>query len=61
MSCSRPRGAMFLGHSDADMVKLAERGDAMRCDGIDADLMTRDQVAKLEPLLDMSRERAFPD
>lgn len=55
-----PRGAMFLGHSDADMVKLAERGDAMRCDGIDADLMTRDEVAKLEPLLDMSRTARFP-
>lgn len=55
-----PRGAMFLGHSDADMVKLAERGDAMRCDGIDADLMTRDEVAKLEPLLDMSRGARFP-
>lgn len=55
-----PRGAMFLGHSDADMVKLAERGDAMRCDGIDADLMTRDEVAKLEPLLDMSRSARFP-
>ena len=55
-----PRGAMFLGHNDADMVKLAERGDAMRCDGIDADLMTRDEVAKLEPLLDMSRGARFP-
>jgi sarcosine oxidase subunit beta len=42
------------------MVKLAERGDAMRCDGIDADLLTRDQVAKLEPLLDMSRDARFP-
>ena len=55
-----PRGAMFLGHSDADMTKLAERGDAMRCSGIDADLMTRDEVAKLEPLLDMSRTARFP-
>ena len=55
-----PRGAMFLGHSDGDMVRLAERGDAMRCDGIDADLMTRDDVAKLEPLLEMSRDARFP-
>lgn len=55
-----PRGAMFLGHSDADMTMLAQRGDAMRCGGIDADLMTRDQVAKLEPLLDMSRDARFP-
>ena len=55
-----PRGAMLLGHSDGDMVRLAERGDAMRVSGIDAELLSRDQVAKLEPLLDMSREARFP-
>jgi methylglutamate dehydrogenase subunit A len=55
-----PRGAMFLGHSHIDMIKLAERGDAMRTSGIDAELLTRDQVAKLEPLLDMSRDARFP-
>ena len=55
-----PRGSIFLGHSDGDMIKLAERGDAMRTSGIDAELLTRDQVARLEPLLDMSREARFP-
>ena len=55
-----PRGAMFVGHSDADMTRLAERGDAMRVNGIDAELLSRDQVAKLEPQLDMSREARFP-
>jgi methylglutamate dehydrogenase subunit A len=55
-----PRGSLTLGHSDADMTVLAQRGDAMRCDGIDAELMTRDQVAKFEPLLDMSRSARFP-
>jgi methylglutamate dehydrogenase subunit A len=55
-----PRGAMMLGHSDSDMTRLAERGDAMRVSGIDAELLTRDQVAKLEPLLDMSRDARFP-
>ena len=55
-----PRGATFLGHSDADMTMLAQRGDAMRCDGIDAELLTRDQVAKMEPLIDMSRSARFP-
>ena len=55
-----PRGALMLGHSDADMTRLAERGDAMRVSGIDADLLTRDQVAKREPLLDMSRTARFP-
>jgi methylglutamate dehydrogenase subunit A len=55
-----PRGSLTLGHSDADMTMLAQRGDAMRCSGIDAELMTRDQVAKFEPLLDMSRTARFP-
>jgi methylglutamate dehydrogenase subunit A len=55
-----PRGSLTLGHSDADMTNLAQRGDAMRCDGIDAELLTRDQVAKREPLLDMSRTARFP-
>ena len=55
-----PRGALMLGHSDSDMTRLAERGDAMRVDGIDAELLTRDQVAKLEPLLDMSSNARFP-
>ena len=55
-----PRGAMFVGHSDADMTRLAERGDAMRVSGIDAELLSRDQVAKLEPQLDMSRDARFP-
>ena len=55
-----PRGATFLGHSDSDMTMLAQRGDAMRVDGIDAELLTRGQVAKMEPLLDMSRDARFP-
>ncbi len=55
-----PRGALFLGHSDSDMVRLAERGDAMRCDGIDAELLSRDQVQRLVPLLDMSPGARFP-
>ncbi|GAC1612395.1 MAG: sarcosine oxidase subunit beta [Novosphingobium sp.] len=55
-----PRGATFLGHSDSDMTILAQRGDAMRVDGIDAELLTRDQVAKMEPLLDMSRDARCP-
>jgi methylglutamate dehydrogenase subunit A len=55
-----PRGALFLGHSDSDMTMLAQRGDAMACQGIDAELLTRDQIAKMEPLLDMSPSARFP-
>ena len=55
-----PRGALILGHSDSDMVQLAQRGDALRCDGIDAELMTRAEVARFVPLLDMSPHARFP-
>ena len=54
-----PRGALFLGHSDGDMTVLAQRGDALRCDGIDADLLTRAQVQKLVQLLDMAPDARF--
>ncbi len=55
-----PRGALFLGHSDSDMTRLAERGDALRCNGIDAELLGRDQVRRLVPLLDMRDTARFP-
>ena len=55
-----PRGAMYLGHSDGDMIQLAELADAMINRGIDAELLTRDQVMKIEPLLDFSRDARFP-
>jgi heterotetrameric sarcosine oxidase beta subunit len=55
-----PRGALFLGHSDGDMRALAERGDALRCSGIDADLLDRDAVRRLVPLVDMSSAARFP-
>jgi sarcosine oxidase subunit beta len=54
------RGALFLGHSDADMTRLAERGDALRCNGIDAELLSQKQVGRLIPLLDLSRSARFP-
>ncbi len=54
------RGAVFLGHSDADMTRLAERGDALRCAGIDAELMSRQEVGRLAPCLDLSPTARFP-
>jgi sarcosine oxidase subunit beta len=54
------RGALFLGHSDSDMTKLAERGDALLCNGVDAALLSREQVAKLVPLLDLAPDARFP-
>ncbi len=54
------RGALFLGHSDADMTQLAQRGDSLRCAGVDAELMTREEVGRLVPALDLSPTARFP-
>jgi sarcosine oxidase subunit beta len=54
------RGALLLGHSDADMVALAELGDSLRCAGIDAELLSREAVAKRAPVLDFSPSARFP-
>ena len=42
------------------MARLAERGDAMIANGIDADLLSADEVAKLAPMLDMRRDARWP-
>ncbi|HEY2661656.1 MAG TPA: sarcosine oxidase subunit beta family protein [Caulobacteraceae bacterium] len=54
------RGALFLGHSDSDMTMLAQRGDSLRCNGVDADLLTREHVRRLCPLLNMSESARYP-
>ncbi len=54
------RGVLFLGHSDADMNHLAERGDAMRHAGIDAELLDIGGVRRMAPMLDLSRSARFP-
>ncbi len=54
------RGVVFLAHSDADMNALAERGDAMRLRGIDAELLDLKAVRRFAPLLDCSADARFP-
>src|SRR5882672_4951416 len=49
-----PRGVVNLAHSYADLDAYARRGNAMRLNGIDAELLTRDEVASVVPLLDCS-------
>ncbi|HTS90907.1 MAG TPA: sarcosine oxidase subunit beta family protein [Stellaceae bacterium] len=54
------RGVLNLGHSDAQMDGYARRGNAMRLNGIDAELLGREDVQRMVPLLDFSREARFP-
>jgi sarcosine oxidase subunit beta len=54
------RGVLNLAHSFADLDGYARRGNAMRANGIDAELLDREQVTQLVPLLDTSPSARFP-
>ncbi len=54
------RGVLNLAHAPGQMDAYARRGNAMRVAGIDAELLDRDQVARLVPALDVSDGTRFP-
>jgi methylglutamate dehydrogenase subunit A len=54
------RGVLNLGHSDGQMDAFAKRGNAMRLNGIDAELLTREDVRRMVPHLDFSENARFP-
>jgi sarcosine oxidase subunit beta len=55
-----PRGQLNLGHSPAQMDALARRGNIMRMNGIDAELLSREDVQARVPILDYSDHARFP-
>jgi methylglutamate dehydrogenase subunit A len=54
------RGILNIGHSLPQMDAYARRGNALRLNGIDAELFNREEVAAILPGIDMSREARFP-
>ncbi len=54
------RGVINIAHSDAQMDAFARRGNAMRLNGIDAELLSREQVRAHLPMLDYSDNARFP-
>ncbi|MDF1794693.1 MAG: sarcosine oxidase subunit beta family protein [Thalassobaculaceae bacterium] len=54
------RGVLNLAHNDGQMDAYARRGNLMRLNGIDAELLDREGVRKLYPHLDFSREARWP-
>ena len=54
------RGVLNLANNPAQLDQFAERGNAMRLNGIDAELLTPDAIAKLCPGLDLSDTARFP-
>lgn len=53
------RGVLNLYHSDGQRDAFARRGNAMRIHGVDAELLDREQVRRMVPLLDFDNGR-FP-
>jgi len=54
------RGLILLAHSRHDLDSMARWANAMQMNGIDAQLLTRRQVAERAPLLEMSPQARFP-
>jgi sarcosine oxidase, subunit beta len=54
------RGLIVLAHSRHDLESMSRWANAMLMNGIDAALLTRDQVHELAPDLDMSKSARYP-
>jgi sarcosine oxidase subunit beta len=54
------RGVLNLVHSPAEMDAAMRRGNAMRLNGIDAQFLSRDEIARWIPNLDCSPDARFP-
>ena len=54
------RGTLNLAHTPGQMDAFARRGNAMRLEGIDAELLTRAEVQKMVPEMDFSDAARFP-
>ncbi len=54
------RGVINLAHTPGQLDSYARRGNAMRLNGIDAELLDRKAVQKMIPLLDYSGNARFP-
>ena len=55
-----PRGKVTLAHDPGGLDGLARRGNIMRLNDIDAELLDRGAVRKLLPYLDFTAEARFP-
>jgi sarcosine oxidase, subunit beta len=54
------RGLIVLAHSRHDLESMSRWANAMRMNGVDADLLTREQVRHLAPALDTSSHARYP-
>ena len=55
-----PRNILNLAHSDTQMNAYSRRGNSMRLNGIDAQLLYREDIKKIIPFADFSANCRFP-
>src|SRR5580692_6005730 len=54
------RGQIVLAHGPSQLDVIARKGNIMRLNGIDAELLDRDELMRELPYLDYSRDARFP-
>lgn len=54
------RGVLNLAHTKGQLETFRRRGNAMHLNGIDAEILNRDDVAKFVPSMNMSPDARFP-
>ena len=54
------RGQLMLAHSRHDLDSMSRWANAMRMNGIQAELLSREAVAALAPVIDLSPQARFP-
>ncbi len=54
------RGMMMLAHGEIEMELAARSVNAMLINGVDAELLSREQVRALAPILNFDRDARFP-
>ncbi len=55
-----PRGVLNLAHSEGQRNAMFRRGNSMLLNGIDAQWLSRDEIARRVPHLDCSEQAQFP-
>ena len=55
-----PRGVINLAHSDAQLNVFARRGNSMRLNGIDAIMLSKEELTTKIPFADFSTSARFP-
>ncbi|MEX0707829.1 MAG: sarcosine oxidase subunit beta family protein [Woeseia sp.] len=54
------RGTVLLAHNEAQLAGVAQLGNAMRLRGIDAELLSREELREFVPVLDCSSATRWP-